>query len=998
MKISGDIMKNLIKLFFLLLLFSPSFVFSQTYNISQYREQIKDGNPVYAAAFLRENGAAFAQDADEYSNLKALAQSVNDFDLTLKQNIKYATHNTLNGVFAARVGNNKVLSKAGIGPEPEKVLTWINKYSSLSADELSLVKKALRTWEIVFPKVNKICFAWGQAEECFDKTIWGQKDLLYRNATIAKLLSEKITNIPLAKNTEGAWYKTFGNPIVIVDFVLGGSPAPVHLSKAQWEVGGLTTQLKSQYLNGLNINLSQYSDEQIYSENKEAELRATLDKAIKSGKLTPLQIKSIDEAGSTSRKMYLLGKYFDGSDLNLTDDELANVNAQRVSYGTEIFSKNNRDLLGTMLNTGMKQEISGTSVGSKILAGGNINLRVEYIDGYSALNDDGSISVSASVIQEYMRIRGYTVNSVLTDKQQLDDIAEYLSPIFVHEAAKKQQNEWMKKNKLYKPVSQEDEIDAAKWEAQYISEKNIKDANFFNNLKSVAKFSKYADQRVKLFASSENDDESYFENTVVAQNAKLPSLDSAVSNILNDVNEEVFKRRQMSEEEKSNFKPQFSYEELYGMSAEQVSNIVAELDMKSLYTLQADMLNEKIYRDYYDNSLGDNLPSVNTAERKMESVVPSLKKEDAKSETPGQAEWLFMVYVNAANDLGIGGYSTLDLDEMRSGGGSTDKIKVVVEYSDLQQAGVSKTILVGSSAEKDKIIYTTSHANMGDYKHLINFAKRAIQKYPAKRTALIVWNHGAGIGGISFDDLHQSMISIKDLGTAVSKIADFNGGKIDVYASDACLMQMASVAYELKDYADLIVGSQESAKGTGFPYAGIVKRLNYEGESMNSVQLGMTMIEGYEHVYSGMANTTMSLLNANKMIDLKNKIFDWIGAVRKDKKSFDTVTAVETANNAINMDDESFRDLRDYMSIISETKAVNANAQTKTNELIQFIDDDLVIKNFSTKDTYGISIYIPYFSYDEAQLYENLMFPKESGWGNFLIDTINNRAVIEKAK
>ena len=43
-------------------------------------------------------------------------------------------------------------------------------------------------------------------------------------------------------------------------------------------------------------------------------------------------------------------------------------------------------------------------------------------------------------------------------------------------------------------------------------------------------------------------------------------------------------------------------------------------------------------------------------------------------------------------------------------------------------------------------------------------------------------------------------------------------GKVDVLAFDACLMQMAEVAYEVKDLADYVVGSEETEPGPGYPY------------------------------------------------------------------------------------------------------------------------------------------------------------------------------------
>jgi hypothetical protein len=67
--------------------------------------------------------------------------------------------------------------------------------------------------------------------------------------------------------------------------------------------------------------------------------------------------------------------------------------------------------------------------------------------------------------------------------------------------------------------------------------------------------------------------------------------------------------------------------------------------------------------------------------------------------------------------------------------------------------------------------------------------------------------------GISYDDETNHHITTPQMGAMLKGI---NG--VDVYGSDACLMQMPEVDYELKDSVDYIVGSEETEPGDGYTY------------------------------------------------------------------------------------------------------------------------------------------------------------------------------------
>jgi hypothetical protein len=129
--------------------------------------------------------------------------------------------------------------------------------------------------------------------------------------------------------------------------------------------------------------------------------------------------------------------------------------------------------------------------------------------------------------------------------------------------------------------------------------------------------------------------------------------------------------------------------------------------------------------------------------------------------------------------------------------------------------------------------------NMGDPNTLITFATKYIEMYPANNYLLVLWDHGNGwykqnnkidplFKGIGFDDTNNDNIGVAnhEYFHALDSISSYVGGPISIVAHDACLMAMQEVSYEAKNFADVLVFSEESEPGTGYPYTDILNWLN----------------------------------------------------------------------------------------------------------------------------------------------------------------------------
>jgi hypothetical protein len=124
------------------------------------------------------------------------------------------------------------------------------------------------------------------------------------------------------------------------------------------------------------------------------------------------------------------------------------------------------------------------------------------------------VVLDSETIQQYMRIKGYTASSVMGNQEQLSEIAKYMSPAVVYEAAHKSQADWAASRGVYMPRTQENEIEAMALEGLFTTEKMRKDPEFGRIMTSSRDFSTYASKRLDVGTEFEMNGSKKFANTV----------------------------------------------------------------------------------------------------------------------------------------------------------------------------------------------------------------------------------------------------------------------------------------------------------------------------------------------------------------------------------------------------------------------------------------------------------------------------------------------------
>ncbi len=550
--------------------------FAAPERLAAYEISISSGDPVAAAAFLKDGEARELAEAEpqKAAALLGKAEALKDLKELLAMPWEDAKVNQLNQSLSIRIDVDRPLPKMGIGPEPEKLLAWLAKFQpSYPASKKAVVKKAIRQWEVIFGTMTDTrSLSWGQADMrsgqavTVTKASWEDMVIRERNAVIEKLIK--------------------ADPKFLI-----------------------------------------YNDERLAAAKSDVAVDVAVRAVINSGALTPAQLAQL--SGKTfTEQAYLLGNFFDGSDIKVDPALKAKINSARGSLPQEVLPGQQRELLGSMLNTAVAKELAGTKAGDKALAAfpGGLKIKVSPLSGsYSSYDAaSGSIILDSETIQQYMRLKGYTAASLMSSPAQVAEIAKYMSPSVVYESAHKAQADWAAKQGVYKPHVQEDEIEAMSLEGLYTTEKMAKDADYKAILTSSRDFSSYASKKFEVGTEYQNSRSKKFAITVRQRYfSGLPSLDAAASQVLGAVTAELDRRAGLPVSEKASIDSTgLNLQEAMEMSPDELAGSVGEIQTAVLAKIQGDLSRLGVYKSRYSAS-----------ERAVRGAAKSLET----SEAPGGA-------------------------------------------------------------------------------------------------------------------------------------------------------------------------------------------------------------------------------------------------------------------------------------------------------------------------------------------------------------------------
>ena len=404
-----------------------------------------------------------------------------------------------------------------------------------------------------------------------------------------------------------------------------------------------------------------------------------------------------------------------------------------------------------------------------------------------------------------------------------------------------------------------------------------------------------------------------------------------------------------------------------------------------------------------------------------------------KSRNAAHARWTVLVYLNAANDLQPD--SLLNIAQMAKVGSDGTNLNIVVQWkqqscpnnafgcgtpsfeetrryyirqhsqADQNQINAGNTSVLDADILPMTSAYynsTTKQTDMGDWRVLQDFVQWGASTYPADNLAVLIWNHGAGweptraakmkptYRAVSLDYATGNEIATEQMPGALTGAAQ----PVDALIFDASLMQMAEVAYQVRNAASVMIGSEESPPGSGYPYDLWLADLKSSGS--DACTMGQSIVNRFVNANTNQVNITQSVIDLSKMQNVAN-VMDAFGTSLTQHLPDQSSVIVSARESAQKYDYSEYKDLYDFSRlIIAQTTAADLKlaAQNMQQALTSTTNGAVLVSghNAGRPNSYGLAttIYNPAYRPSIAPsytLYSNLAIAQSGGaphWAAFL--------------
>ncbi len=176
--------------------------------------------------------------------------------------------------------------------------------------------------------------------------------------------------------------------------------------------------------------------------------------------------------------------------------------------------------------------------------------------------------------------------------------------------------------------------------------------------------------------------------------------------------------------------------------------------------------------------------------------------------------------------------------------------------------------------------------SMGSEESLLEFLEYGLTEFPADRTVVILWNHGAGSeAGVCFDYTTQDQdgLSLNEINDVLYDLdEDLGGFHIDVLGCDACMMATYEMAAMLAHYdIDYYIASEELESGVGWHYTPWLQALDRD-PGMSGDALCRMIVDGYmDAALKDNPNDylTLSAVDLSAMPDLQDVFEEFAAAL-----------------------------------------------------------------------------------------------------------------------
>ena len=355
------------------------------------------------------------------------------------------------------------------------------------------------------------------------------------------------------------------------------------------------------------------------------------------------------------------------------------------------------------------------------------------------------------------------------------------------------------------------------------------------------------------------------------------------------------------------------------------------------------------------------------------------------------APYTVLVYMVGSDLESNNGAATNDLIEMAAVG-STKNVNIIVETGGTKKWNlpmISNKVNQRWLVQKEDLKLLKNdlgNRNMGKQSTLQDFLVWGVKNYPAKKYAVVLWDHGSGARGFGYDEnnLSDPSLSIKEISGALKAASAASKQKFELVGFDACLMANIETATGIKDYAAYMVASEELEPGHGWDYTSALQALNKKPTSTGA-EFGKAIADGYKKqaTAEGTASQiTLSVVNLAKVNAVNTALENFIKKASNDIKNPERIITVSKARYKAEAYGDAgahggSTDMADIYDIAYNLKGTYPN---EADKLMKSIEGCITYK--VTSDTKpkanGLSIYFP--CKDKDNFKDNLKEYQNTGY------------------
>jgi len=357
------------------------------------------------------------------------------------------------------------------------------------------------------------------------------------------------------------------------------------------------------------------------------------------------------------------------------------------------------------------------------------------------------------------------------------------------------------------------------------------------------------------------------------------------------------------------------------------------------------------------------------------------------------AKWTYLLYMSADNNLED--EAILNFNQMEEVG-STDEVNIVLQLDRSPEWDETNGNWTGTRrylVEQDTdlllinslLLEDMGEVDMGNANNLRDFVVWAVTAYPAERYYLDIWGHGGGWrDGTCNDYTSGSVIDTDELGMALAQAKARTNVTLDGLGFDQCLMAQLEVFYEIKQYADVLVGAETLIPADGYNYTRVMMPLVADPD-MEAGQLADVIVTTFFDEYGHDNDRAHSAVDAEeldsrlaaamtRMAQLlranASSLRDEIKLARDNAQTYSTLDYIDLGN------------FTEHLLLTlpeNETELRQAVTEVRQNVTTAVVAED---HGIGRSGSTGLSFYFP--RYGVAWSYANIRISLEGRWDEFL--------------